>query len=238
MATADVPPAAAPPKAPKSFQESASGVPTRGHRVRLLGYRAGVGPTPNSSTSRRGSSSLTRSGPAHRVGRAGGVCFASPRTRAFTAAMQKSPRAVARLRTSPDALAGDDAGHPCANLDDDPEKPMIDVARDETDANRQTIRTAFEAWKDGTGAITDVFAPNMVWRIEGPPPRSTRTHSSSSMRSSPRSVPASVLESHFDRHNPLGPRRRRHRYCPLGRARGRQRRPTVREQVRMVHEAV
>jgi hypothetical protein len=36
-----------------------------------------------------------------------------------------------------------------------------------TDANRQTIRDAFEAWQAGTAPITDVFAPEMVWRIEG-----------------------------------------------------------------------
>jgi uncharacterized protein len=36
-----------------------------------------------------------------------------------------------------------------------------------TEANRETIRRAFAAWQDGTSAITDVFAPEMVWRIEG-----------------------------------------------------------------------
>jgi uncharacterized protein len=36
-----------------------------------------------------------------------------------------------------------------------------------TEANRKAIRQAFEAWREGTGAITDVFAPDMVWRIEG-----------------------------------------------------------------------
>jgi uncharacterized protein len=36
-----------------------------------------------------------------------------------------------------------------------------------TEANRETIRLAFEAWQDGTSAITDVFASDMVWRIEG-----------------------------------------------------------------------
>jgi ketosteroid isomerase-like protein len=36
-----------------------------------------------------------------------------------------------------------------------------------TEANRQTIRDAFEAWQAGTAPITDVFAPEMVWRIEG-----------------------------------------------------------------------
>jgi ketosteroid isomerase-like protein len=33
--------------------------------------------------------------------------------------------------------------------------------------NRETIRQAFEAWQAGTAPITDVFAPDMVWRIEG-----------------------------------------------------------------------
>ena len=37
----------------------------------------------------------------------------------------------------------------------------------ETDSNRETVRRAFDAWQSGAGAITDVFAPHMVWRIEG-----------------------------------------------------------------------
>jgi ketosteroid isomerase-like protein len=37
----------------------------------------------------------------------------------------------------------------------------------ETEANRETIRRAFAAWQDGSAPITDVFAPDMVWRIEG-----------------------------------------------------------------------
>ena len=37
----------------------------------------------------------------------------------------------------------------------------------ETEANREVVRRAFEAWQQGSGAITDVFAPDMVWRIEG-----------------------------------------------------------------------
>ena len=38
----------------------------------------------------------------------------------------------------------------------------------ETERNRDIIHQAFEAWRDGSGgAITDVFAPDMVWRIEG-----------------------------------------------------------------------
>jgi ketosteroid isomerase-like protein len=41
------------------------------------------------------------------------------------------------------------------------------VAVSETESNRDVIRRAFEAWQDGTGVIADVFAPEMVWRIEG-----------------------------------------------------------------------
>src|ERR1700730_19395485 len=37
----------------------------------------------------------------------------------------------------------------------------------QTDANRATIRQAFDAWSAGTQAISDVFAPDMVWRTEG-----------------------------------------------------------------------
>jgi ketosteroid isomerase-like protein len=37
----------------------------------------------------------------------------------------------------------------------------------ETEANREVVRRAFDAWQHGSGAITDVFAPDMVWRIEG-----------------------------------------------------------------------
>ncbi|HEU5386558.1 MAG TPA: nuclear transport factor 2 family protein [Streptosporangiaceae bacterium] len=37
----------------------------------------------------------------------------------------------------------------------------------QTETNREIIRQAFEAWRQGTGLITDVFAPGMVWRIEG-----------------------------------------------------------------------
>jgi ketosteroid isomerase-like protein len=44
---------------------------------------------------------------------------------------------------------------------------MTTAIGNQTEANRETIREAFEAWKNGTGSITDVFAPEMVWRIEG-----------------------------------------------------------------------
>ena len=37
----------------------------------------------------------------------------------------------------------------------------------ETEANREVVRRAFEAWQEGTAPIADVFAADMVWRIEG-----------------------------------------------------------------------
>ena len=44
----------------------------------------------------------------------------------------------------------------------------MESARDDTtEANRETIREAFERWQDGTAPITDVFADDMTWRIEG-----------------------------------------------------------------------
>jgi uncharacterized protein len=43
----------------------------------------------------------------------------------------------------------------------------VDTATERTEANRETIRRAFQAWQEGTSHITDVFAPELVWRIEG-----------------------------------------------------------------------
>lgn len=37
----------------------------------------------------------------------------------------------------------------------------------ETETNREIIGRAFDAWQHGIGAITDVFDPDMVWRIGG-----------------------------------------------------------------------
>jgi ketosteroid isomerase-like protein len=37
----------------------------------------------------------------------------------------------------------------------------------EAELNRRTISKAFDAWQQGTAPITEVFAPDMVWRIEG-----------------------------------------------------------------------
>jgi ketosteroid isomerase-like protein len=44
---------------------------------------------------------------------------------------------------------------------------VTDTSNSSTEENRTVIRDAFEAWRDGTAAVTDVFAPDMVWRIEG-----------------------------------------------------------------------
>jgi ketosteroid isomerase-like protein len=44
---------------------------------------------------------------------------------------------------------------------------MTDTAATRTETNREIISQAFGAWQRGTGYISDVFAPDMVWRIEG-----------------------------------------------------------------------
>src|SRR5262245_51530315 len=36
-----------------------------------------------------------------------------------------------------------------------------------TEANRGLLQPAFDAWTAATAPITDIFAPDMVWRIEG-----------------------------------------------------------------------
>lgn len=41
------------------------------------------------------------------------------------------------------------------------------TAGSNAEANRTVVRAAFEAWRDGTEAITGLFEPGMVWRIEG-----------------------------------------------------------------------
>lgn len=44
---------------------------------------------------------------------------------------------------------------------------MTETGATPAETNRKTIRQAFDAWHEGTGTITDVFAADMVWRIEG-----------------------------------------------------------------------
>lgn len=41
------------------------------------------------------------------------------------------------------------------------------ASHDQTERNRRTITAAFRAWSDGAAPITDSFAPEMTWRIEG-----------------------------------------------------------------------
>lgn len=36
-----------------------------------------------------------------------------------------------------------------------------------TESNRQIVASAFETWSAGTAPITDLFAEDMVWRVEG-----------------------------------------------------------------------
>jgi len=56
--------------------------------------------------------------------------------------------------------------------DSDAEAVVTDAHADraaapDTEANRRTVRAAFEAWQSGVRPITELFAPEMVWRIEG-----------------------------------------------------------------------
>jgi len=44
---------------------------------------------------------------------------------------------------------------------------MTSAHQDTSEANRSTVRAAFEAWRAGTAPITDLFAEAMTWRIEG-----------------------------------------------------------------------
>jgi ketosteroid isomerase-like protein len=44
---------------------------------------------------------------------------------------------------------------------------MPETSGAQTEANRAVISQAFDAWQRGTGVIAEVFAPGMVWRIEG-----------------------------------------------------------------------
>jgi len=46
-------------------------------------------------------------------------------------------------------------------------KPRRDHRFMTADANRDLVRTAFEGWQAGTTSVADLFAPDMVWRIEG-----------------------------------------------------------------------
>ena len=53
------------------------------------------------------------------------------------------------------------------SADHEQRSQVTETSGDRTGANREIIRRAFEAWHRGTGVVTDVFDPGMVWRIEG-----------------------------------------------------------------------
>jgi ketosteroid isomerase-like protein len=44
---------------------------------------------------------------------------------------------------------------------------VTDATHELTEANRETIRHAFATWQNGTRPISDAFAADLVWRIEG-----------------------------------------------------------------------
>ena len=41
------------------------------------------------------------------------------------------------------------------------------MLQERTELNRHAIHRAFDGWQQGTANIADIFAPEMVWRIEG-----------------------------------------------------------------------
>jgi ketosteroid isomerase-like protein len=41
------------------------------------------------------------------------------------------------------------------------------MVQERTELNRNTIHRAFEGWQQGTANIADIFAAEMIWRIEG-----------------------------------------------------------------------
>ena len=41
------------------------------------------------------------------------------------------------------------------------------ISADETERNRAIVTAAFEAWRDGSAAISQTFAPEMTWEIVG-----------------------------------------------------------------------
>ena len=44
---------------------------------------------------------------------------------------------------------------------------MTETSASLTETNREIIRRTFDAWSQGTGYVSEVFAPGMVWRIVG-----------------------------------------------------------------------
>jgi ketosteroid isomerase-like protein len=44
---------------------------------------------------------------------------------------------------------------------------MAERRDEQTEANREVVRAAFDAWRAGTAPISDIFATDLVWRIEG-----------------------------------------------------------------------
>jgi uncharacterized protein len=44
---------------------------------------------------------------------------------------------------------------------------MLETPTAHTESNRQSIRHTFDAWRNGTGTLADILAPDVIWRIEG-----------------------------------------------------------------------
>jgi ketosteroid isomerase-like protein len=97
-----------------------------------------------------------------------------------------------------------------------------------------------KAARQGTGALTDVFAPDMVWRIEG------HSAASKEYRSKQQFIDEVLVPfgARFTVSGPFRPVTMRAVYADddtvnryLGRPRDRQRRSALREQLRLDHQA-
>jgi hypothetical protein len=83
-------------------------------------------------------------------------------------AATSAPHAVAAARGVRDWLMrrGTVSLIPTRSTSTRSEPRMTETPKTGTEATRETIRRAFEAWQQGSGAITDVLSFEMVWRIE------------------------------------------------------------------------
>jgi ketosteroid isomerase-like protein len=57
------------------------------------------------------------------------------------------------------------------------ERPMQEKAKDAEARNREIVRARFDAWRNGTGGVFDLLAPDAKWTIVGNSPVS-RTYTS------------------------------------------------------------
>src|SRR4051794_13792432 len=141
----------------------------------------------SASTPGRSSTSTTTTSRSRVIARCemdSSACRAAPGclTRTWSSARSPVPMQVAAAMFTPASLiaAATSASAPgvfSTSMTRSTAKPLLprQPSRDdgsmtesaETEANRETIRGAFAAWGERAAPITDVFAPEMTWRVEG-----------------------------------------------------------------------